>query len=311
MVEPDNIRQFGNQKYVVMKLSRNAKEFEPYNKIKNIRRQMLTSSDNEDKEAAKFLPIIYVAEKISWIPYNSIIIMEKLKEVPIEVAERLSLSPWNNATTLIELLKDEEFIVKLFNTSFRKLPKISALLNKNENWQEKIKSIKDKVIYDVLSGKKIEFSLNSRRLMDVYDNLEFNFVRTRTKSKEILNKQTKDIELAENEIFRIIGIIFYHFTNQISLSPLTEELILKFVNIMINELKTGVPIAPVSYHYPSKTNVDISTYETLGPATQNFENAIARLEKYGIERKDLHGKNYLIRDNGQIVISDPGLFVIK
>jgi hypothetical protein len=77
---------------------------------------------------------------------------------------------------------------------------------------------------------------------------------------------------------------------------------------LIGRLSRSTPVAPVSTQNPYPQNPYTKPEEVV-PGAEGFNDALQRLEKYGLSRKDLHGKNYMMREDGQIVVSDPGLFI--
>ena len=79
------------------------------------------------------------------------------------------------------------------------------------------------------------------------------------------------------------------------------------VQAIMDEIEASTPVAPRSGKNPHPQNVHTKPEEVV-PGAKSFNDALQRLEKYGLTRRDLHGKNYMLRNGEQIVISDPGLF---
>ena len=122
-VEPEDTVSYPT-KTLVMKLSANDTEYYPYERIRNIRDRMLSSQDEDDNKAAKFLPIVYLAESIeisSENPkYKSIIIMEPLIKFTGNLQDMprlLSGDPTRGYKVLVTMLKDEDFLYRLIGQS--------------------------------------------------------------------------------------------------------------------------------------------------------------------------------------------------
>ena len=82
---------------------------------------------------------------------------------------------------------------------------------------------------------------------------------------------------------------------------------IKFAERFMHTLGTSIPVAPKSGKNPYDQNKETSPEEDYGGIAISFNNALQRLEDYGMSRRDLHGNNYMMRSDGHLVISDPGI----
>lgn len=295
LTEPKTIADFGFQKQVVLKLSKNSNEHIAYDKIKEIKQQMIVSKDETDNAAAKFLPNVYVAEPIiidrkgfNADSYNSIIVMEVLKDTHAGVSD-ITSNPISKPSLLLKLLKEENFVYKLVKTAF------------NSVADEKFRiddEVKQKIMNDIFTGKDLEIPSGSKN--DSFFNhfkLPQGIYRFATDPKD-----KEAFIIAETELNRIAGIIFMNWP------PNRSWMKIKFAERFMHTLGTSIPVAPKSGKNPYDQNKETSPEEDYGGIAISFNNALQRLEDYGMSRRDLHGNNYMMRSDGHLVISDPGMF---
>lgn len=322
-VEPDNIENYAT-KTLIMKLSSNDKEYIAYEKIKNIRERMLQSEDQGDKAAAKYLPIVYVAEQLQTNSdnpeYKSIIIMEPLKEFTgnlRNLPKSLTGKPTSTPSLLVTMLKDEEFLHRVLNSVLKEefksqLSQIENQIftgkapNTNQKDQDYINSLIQTKIVDP-SKKSLKFPERPIELTLMQLKKPLTAVQ-KNRAENWQNQYDEDSENFFNNIKRLrfelsrIGFIL--------IDNLGEKEGREAFENLLSTIEKSTPVAAVTaIHNPHPQN-QVTKPEEVTPAAANFNDALQRLEQYGLTRKDLHGKNYMMRENGQIVISDPGLFQI-
>lgn len=314
-VEPDDAASYPT-KTLVMKLSANDAEYQPYEKIKNIRNRMIDSTDEGDNRAAKFLPIVYLAESIqisSENPkYKSIIIMEplvsftgNLKDMP----RMLTADPSRTPPLLVSMLKDEEFLNRVIAAgpySQEEATKIENMIftgvtpNMAKMSQDEIDTIVKSTFSNGFMIRKIPEkpieAFKSRNKLTPEE--EKKIIAWQVAYDKEAQEFLENMNLIRKE-FRRIGYIFVDV-----LGPdVGPEQFMK----MIERIRKSTPVAPMSGANPHPQNLKTRP-EEVTPGAASFNDALVRLEQYGLSRKDLHGKNYMMREDGQIVISDPGLF---
>ena len=80
---------------------------------------------------------------------------------------------------------------------------------------------------------------------------------------------------------------------------------------MMHRIRASAPISQgVDKEQPYAQNT-LTRPEEVVPGAAGFNDALVRLEKYGMSRRDLKRGNYMLRDDGHIVVSDPGMFKMK
>lgn len=314
-VEPDDAASYPT-KTLVMKLSKNDKEHEPYQEIKQIRERMLNSTDEGDNIAAKFLPIVYLAESIQISAenpsYKSIIIMEPLTKFTgnLEDMPRLiSGDPTRGYKVLVTMLKDEDFLYRLIGQSIPDSNDSRAIMNKiftgtTPNVSKIAQADIDSLVRTRLANSRmirkkmerpIEFYKNPNQLTDA--------------DKQKMQAWKDEYDRDSDEFLANMNIITREFKRigYILCDVLGDNNGVQEFENLISRLSRSTPVAPVSGMNPYPQNPQTKP-EQVVPGAENFNDALQRLEQYGLSRKDLHGKNYMMREDGQIVISDPGLF---
>jgi hypothetical protein len=318
-VEPDDTSKYAT-KTLVLKLSKSPKEYEPYKEIKQIRERMLNSTDWDsegDVKAAKYLPIVYLADLLQVSndnpEYKSIIIMEPLEQFTGNIQDMprmLSGDPTRTPKTLIAMLKDEEFLYRIIGQIIDNPQESKAIMNKiftgvTPNISKVAKDTIDSTIRAKLASgrmvrripeKPVEAYISPNKLTDEQ--------KKKIQDWEDKYDRESDEFLANMKIisreFARIGYIMCDVLGDTKGPYEFETLIIR--------LSKSTPVAPVSGQNPYPQN-PYTKPEQVVPGAEGFNDALERLEQYGLLRKDLHGKNYMMREDGQIVISDPGLFI--
>jgi hypothetical protein len=318
-VEPDDTSKYAT-KTLVLKLSKSPKEYEPYQEIKQIRERMLNSTDWDsegDIKAAKYLPIVYLADLLQVSndnpEYKSIIIMEPLEQFTGNIQDMprmLSGDPTRTPKTLITMLKDEEFLYRIIGKTLDSQQDSKVIMNKiftgvTPNISKVAKDTIDTTIRTRLGNgrmirripeKPVEAYISPNKLTD----------EQKKKIEDWKDKYDRESDefLANMKIisreFARIGYIMCDVLGDTKGPDEFETLIVR--------LSKSTPVAPVSGQNPYPQN-PYTKPEQVVPGAEGFNDALERLERYGLLRKDLHGKNYMMREDGQIVISDPGLFI--
>jgi hypothetical protein len=347
LVEPADVSNYP-QKEVILKLSKDPSEYSSYRKIKDIKSRMLGSSDPEDKQASLFLPEIYTAESIppevESADYDSIIIMERL--FPFtgvlkqkQLATTLTGTPTKSVKTLLYMLKDEAFIDRTIKHLFNVMEEDPSAMMGYKTLDSS-SFIINKIVGDIVGGKEPPLNLNDRDT-----NFMVNLIRSMVRNKlppgsmakvdlpapnayyidkdKRTPEQQKEVDkyLAQSdyndriflkemnqvrmEMYRI-GEIFIYYAKQYGDLSSVELMMSTFVSIITK----STPVAPKSFPNPYPQNVKTKP-EQVVPGAESFARALEILEDYGMERADLHGKNYMMRQDGHIVISDPGMFTSK
>ncbi len=318
-VEPDDASRYPT-KTLVMKLSKSPKEYEPYEKIKQIRQKMLNSTDwdsEDDIKAAKFLPIVYIAESLQTSQnnpeYKSIIIMEPL--VPFtnnlqDMPRLISGDPTRGYKVLIQMLKDEEFLQRLIGQAIPEPEESRAVMNKI--FTGVIPNV-SKVAQDDIDNL-VRTRLGSGRMIKKVKEKPIEYYKDPSKQtpadKAKIQAWRDEYDKDSNEFLANMNIITKEFKRigYILCDVLGDSRGVQEFEDIISRLSRSTPVAPVSNQNPYPQNPHTKP-EQVVPGAENFNDALQRLEQYGLSRKDLHGKNYMMREDGQIVISDPGLFI--
>ena len=318
-VEPDDASKYST-KTLVMKLSKSDKEYQPYQEIKQIREKMLNSTDWDsegDVKAAKYLPIVYIAEPLhvpnDYTEYKSIIIMEPL--IPFtgniqDMPRMLSGEPTRGYKVLVSMLKDEEFLYRLIDLTIFDSDESKAVMNKiftgvtpniSKVAQDNIDSlIRTRLGSGRMTRKKLE------KPIEFYKDPNKLTIADKEKMQSWRDEYDKD----SNEFLANMNIITKEFKRigYILCDVLGDSRGVQEFEDIIARLTRSTPVAPVSGQNPYPQN-RFTKPEEVVPGAEGFNDALQRLEQYGLSRKDLHGKNYMMREDGQIVISDPGLFI--
>lgn len=316
-VEPDDAASYAT-KTLVMKLSKNDKEYEPYQKIKQIRERMLNSTDWDsegDINAAKFLPIVYVAETLQTSQenpeYKSIIIMEPLVKFTGNLEDMprlLSGDPTRGYKVLVTMLKDEDFLYRLIGQSISDSNASRAIMNKIFTGVTPNIS-KAAVVIDTL----VRTRLGSGRMIKKQLEKPIEYYKDPFKltdaEKQKIQAWRDAYDKDSNEFLANMNIITREFKRigYILCDVLGDNDGIQEFETLIDRLSRSTPVAPVSGQNPYPQNPHTKPEQVVAGA-EGFNDALQRLEQYGLSRKDLHGKNYMMREDGQIVISDPGLF---
>jgi hypothetical protein len=307
-------------KTLVLKLSKSPKEYEPYQEIKQIRKRMLNSTDWDsegDIKAAKYLPIVYLAESLQTSSenpeYKSIIIMEPL--IPFtgniqDMPRMLSGDPTRGYKVLVSMLKDEEFLYRLIDQIIFDSDESKAVMNKIFTG---VTPNISKVAQDSIDSL-IRTRLGSGRMTRKKLEKPIGFYKDPNKltiaDKEKMQSWRDEYDKDSNEFLANMSIITKEFKRigYILCDVLGDSRGVQGFEDIIARLTRSTPVAPVSGHNPYPQN-RFTKPEEVVPGAEGFNDALQRLEQYGLSRKDLHGKNYMMREDGQIVISDPGLFI--
>jgi hypothetical protein len=345
LVEPADVSNYP-QKELVLKLSTDPNEYRAYLAIKNKKSKMIASNNPEDAKASLYLPNIYTAELlVSEVPnpsvYESIIIMEKL--VPFtgilkqkQLTTTLTGNPVRSTKTLLYMFRDEAFIDRAIKYLFKVMEQ-GPDIELGYRTLSPSDFLINKIVGDIVSGKEIAIDTKNQNI-----NIATNSLRSLIRKKVApglmakvdnpapasyyVNKekrtpeQQKEVEIylassdkndrifleemkqVQKEMYRI-GDIFIYYADRYGDLNNVELMFDTFLEV----LKKSTPVAPVSAVNPYPQNPETRPEEVV-PGAESFAKALQTLEDYGIERSDLHGKNYMMRENGQIVISDPGLF---
>jgi len=317
-VEPNDAVSYAT-KTLVMKLSKNDKEYEPYQKIKQIRERMLNSTDWDsegDINAAKFLPIVYVAEtlKISQDnpEYKSIIIMEPLIKFTGNLEDMprlLSIDPTRGHKVLVKMLKDEDFLYRLIGQSISDSNASRAIMNKIFTGVIPNVSKVVQADIDALVGTKLASGRMARKKMEKPIEYYKDPFKLTDAEKQKIQVWRDAYDKESNEFLANMNIITREFKRigYILCDVLGDNDGVQEFETIIDRLSRSTPIAPVQGQNPYPQNPHTKPEQVVAGA-EGFNDALQRLEQYGLSRKDLHGKNYMMRADGQIVISDPGLF---
>jgi hypothetical protein len=343
LVEPADVSNYP-QKELVLKLSTDSNEYRAYSGIKNIKSKMVASGNPEHVKASLYLPNIYTAETLSAEianVYESIIIMEKL--LPFtgilkqkQLTTTLTGNPARSTKTLLYMLGDEAFIDRTMKYLFKVMEQ-SPDIELGYRTLSPSAFLINKIVGDIVSGKQIAIDTKNQNI-----NIATNSLRSMIRKKvapglmaKVDNpapasyymdkekrtpEQQKEVEKylassdkndrifleemkqVQKEMYRI-GDIFIYYADRYGDLNNVELMFDTFLDI----LKKSTPVAPVSAVNPYPQNPETRPEEVV-PGAESFAKALQVLEDYGMKRSDLHGKNYMMRENGQIVISDPGLF---
>ena len=318
-VEPDDASEYPT-KTLVMKLSKSPKEYEPYEKIKEIRERMLSSSDWDsegDVKAAKYLPIVYIAEPLhvpnDYTEYKSIIIMEPLVKFTGNLEDMprlLSGEPTRGYKVLIQMLKDEEFLQRLIGQAIPEPEESRAVMNKifTGVTPNISKSAKDSI------DNLVRTRLGSGRMIKKIKEKPVEFYKDPFKQtpadKAKIQAWRDEFDKDNNEFLASMKIISREFARigYIMCDVFGDSMgVIEFESV-IDKLSRSTPVASMSGQNPYPQNPFTKPQQVV-PGAEGFNDALERLEQYGLSRRDLHGKNYMMREDGQIVISDPGLFI--
>jgi hypothetical protein len=318
-VEPEDASKYPT-KTLVMKLSKNDKEYQPYQEIKQIRERMLSSNDWDsegDVKAAKYLPIVYLAESLQTSndnpEYKSIIIMEPLVSFTGNIQDMprmLSGDPTRGYKVLVSMLKDEEFLNRLIGQAISDSNESRAIMNKIFTG---VTPNISKVAQDDIDSL-IRARLGSGRMTRKQLEKPIEFYKDPNKltiaDKEKIQSWRDNYDKDSNEFLANMNIITKQFKRigYIMCDVLGDSRGVQEFETLIGRLSRSTPVAPVSTQNPYPQNPHTKPEEVV-PGAEGFNDALQRLEKYGLSRKDLHGKNYMMREDGQIVVSDPGLFI--
>ena len=343
LVEPADVSNYP-QKELVLKLSTDSNEYRAYSGIKNIKSKMIGSGNPEHVKASLYLPNIYTAETLSAEVanvYESIIIMEKL--LPFtgilkqkQLTTTLTGNPARSTKTLLYMLGDEAFIDRTIKYLFKVMEQSPDIELGYRTLSPSVFLI-NKIVGDIISGKQIAINTKNQNI-----NIATNSLRSLIRKKvapglmaKVDNpapasyyvdkekrtpEQQKEVEKylassdkndrifleemkqVQKEMYRI-GDIFIYYADRYGDLNNVELMFDTFLDI----LKKSTPVAPISAVNPYPQNPETKPEEVV-PGAESFAKALQVLEDYGMKRSDLHGKNYMMRENGQIVISDPGLF---
>lgn len=343
LVEPADVSNYP-QKELVLKLSTDPNEYRAYSGIKNIKSKMLSSDNPEDAKASLYLPNIYTAETLSAEvanAYESIIIMEKL--LPFtgvlkqkQLTTTLTGNPARSTKTLLYMLKDEAFVDRAIKYMFRVM-ETGPDIDLGYRTLSPSDFLINKIVGDIVSGKQVDINIKNQNI-----NIATNSLRSLIRKKlapglmakvdnpapasyymdkEKRNpEQQKEVDRylassdkydrmfleemkqVQKEMYRI-GDIFVYYADKYGDLNNIELMYDTFLDI----LKKSTPVAPISAVNPYPQNPETRPEEVV-PGAESFAKALQTLEDYGMKRSDLHGKNYMMRQDGHIVISDPGLF---
>jgi hypothetical protein len=321
LVEPEDVSNYAT-KTLVMKLSKNDKEYEAYEKIKQIRQNMMNSSDKDDVKASKYLPIVYIAQSLQISKdnpeYKSIIVMEPLKSFTNTIRhmpKTISGRPISTPILLVSMLKDEEFMDRVLR-SILSTEEHKKLIRQIENQiftgkipntsQEDQSYIDSLIQKNVVQKSKERFKLPEAPIEKILKDLNKPLTKAQIKKYEDWKREydedsssfLNNIKFIKKELRRI-GFILIDNLGQTDGREMFDN--------MLDTLDKSTPVAPVSEPNPHPQN-PITRPEEVTPGAPAFNDALQRLEQYGLSRRDIHGKNYMMREDGQIVISDPGLF---
>jgi len=318
-VEPEDASKYPT-KTLVMKLSKNDKEYQPYQEIKQIREKMLSSNDWDsegDVKAAKYLPIVYLAESLQTSrdnpEYKSIIIMEPLVKFTgnlEDMPRMLSGDPTRGYKVLVSMLKDEEFLYRLIDLTIFDSDESRAVMNKIFTG---VTPNISKVAQDDIDSL-IRTRLGSGRMIKKVKEKPIEYYKDPSKQtpadKAKIQAWRDEYDKDSNEFLANMNIITKEFKRigYILCDVLGDSRGVQEFEDIIARLTRSTPVAPVSGQNPYPQN-RFTKPEEVVPGAEGFNDALQRLEQYGLSRKDLHGKNYMMREDGQIVISDPGLFI--
>jgi len=318
-VEPEDASKYPT-KTLVMKLSKNDKEYQPYQEIKQIRERMLSSNDWDsegDVKAAKYLPIVYLAESLPISndnpEYKSIIIMEPLVKFTgnLEDMPRMfSGEPTRGYKVLITMLKDEEFLYRLVAQTIFDSDESNAVMNKiftgvTPNVSKVAQDNVDNLVRTRLGSGRMIKKVKEKPI-EYYKDLSKQTPADKAKIQAWRDEYDKD----SNEFLANMNIITKEFKRigYILCDVLDDTRGVQEFEDILARLMRSTPVAPVSGQNPYPQN-RFTKPEEVVPGAEGFNDALQRLEQYGLSRKDLHGKNYMMREDGQIVVSDPGLFI--
>jgi hypothetical protein len=318
-VEPNDAAKYPT-KTLVLKLSKSPKEYEPYKEIKQIRERMLNSTDWDsegDLKAAKYLPIVYLAQLLQASKdnpeYKSIIIMEPL--IPFtsniqDVPRMISGEPTRTPKTLIIMLKDEEFLYRIIGKIIDNQQELEIIMNKifTGVTPNVSKVAQDKI--DDLIRTRLASGTMIRRIPEKPVETYISPNKLTDKQKKKIQDWKDEYDRESDEFLANMKIISREFARigYIMCDILGDTKGVEDFETLIGGISRSTPVAPVSIHNPYPQNA-LTKPEQVVPGAEGFNDALERLEKYGLSRRDIHGKNYMIREDGQIVISDPGLFI--
>lgn len=305
--EPIDVGSYPTRDLVV-KLSGKSKEYTAYARIKEIRELMLQSGDPGDVKAAEYMPIVYVAEPLTpalqkstkLYKFKCIIIMEPLVHFSgrgvQEMPTMMSDNPVRNPKLLVAMLKDEEFLHRLIATS--NLSPQETLRIENMIFTGATPTVqfgpspwnKNEIIDWI--GQKVRKNFNSYYMYKQYPDTE---------------EGAKEFNVAMNLIqkeFMRIGYIY--------VDVLGEDRGVQAFENLIGEVQASQPIASLELDDPNPLPQNKQTRpEEIVPGAAGFNDALVRLEKFGMSRRDLSLSNYMMRKDGHIVIADPGAFKMK
>jgi hypothetical protein len=347
LVEPADVSMYP-QKELILKLSKDPNEYRAYRQIKDIKSRMLGSNEPEDKDASLYLPQIYTAESIppevESLDYDSIIVMEKL--LPFtgvlrqkQLATTLTGTPTKSVKTLLYMLNDEAFIDRTIKHMFDVMEESTDVLMGYRTLNPSSFMI-NKIVGDIVSGKEPPLNLNDEDT-NIMVNLVRGIVRKKIapgpmakvelpvpssyymdKAKRTPEQQKevdkylaqsdyndkiflKEVNQVRMEMYRI-GEVFVYYAKKYGDLRNVELMMDTFLDIITK----STPVAPMSAINPYPQNIKTKP-EQVVPGAESFARALEILEDYGMKRADLHGKNYMMRQDGHIVISDPGMFASK
>jgi len=318
-VEPNDAAKYPT-KTLVLKLSKSPKEYEPYKEIKQIRERMLNSTDWDsegDLKAAKYLPIVYLAQLLQASKdnpeYKSIIIMEPL--IPFtsniqDVPRMISGKPTRTPKTLIIMLKDEEFLYRIIGKIIDNQQESEIIMNKifTGVTPNVSKVAQDKI--DDLIRARLASGTMIRRIPEKPVETYISPNKLTDKQKKKIQDWKDEYDRESDEFLANMKIISREFARigYIMCDILGDTKGVEDFETLIGGISRSTPVAPVSIHNPYPQNT-LTKPEQVVPGAEGFNDALERLEKYGLSRRDIHGKNYMMREDGQIVISDHGLFL--
>ena len=195
-----------------------------------------------------------------------------------------------------QLLKDEEFLHRLIATS--NLSPQETLRIENMIFTGATPTVqfgpspwnKNEIIDWI--GQKVRKNFNSYYMYKQYPDTE---------------EGAKEFNVAMNLIqkeFMRIGYIY--------VDVLGEDRGVQAFENLIGEVQASQPIASLELDDPNPLPQNKQTRpEEIVPGAAGFNDALVRLEKFGMSRRDLSLSNYMMRKDGHIVIADPGAFKMK
>ena len=309
-VEPDDAAAYPT-KTLAMKLSGKAQEYTAYAKIKEIRDLMLQSPDEGDRKAANYFPIIYVAEPLAkeltrtsgYKKYKCVIIMEPLRHFTGNMEDMTSIMseyPTEYHKSMIAMLKDDDFMHRVITASDRLSPQES----------QKIENM-------IFTGANptVSFAINPRFGKDEIDwiGLEVRKIFNPAYMIKDFNKNDPNYEEKAREFLQNVDLIQRQAKRigHIYVDVLGEDRGVTEFRDMLHRIRASAPISQgVDKEQPYAQNT-LTRPEEVVPGAAGFNDALVRLEKYGMSRRDLKRGNYMLRDDGHIVVSDPGMFKMK